>query len=82
MRTFVQLYAFLLSHSSSIEESEDGTAVILEVSNRCLALWYREMIDMLVTQPWTVVLSLERGAMGSLPILGQPLWVYILRGTG
>ncbi|KAL3062121.1 hypothetical protein OYC64_010101 [Pagothenia borchgrevinki] len=62
-------------------------SVILVAPGRRLALWYEEVTQMMVGQPWMVpqvwgALSQEAGAIGVLPTLGQPLQAWLLRETG
>lgn len=61
--------------------------VILIAPNRRSAPWYAELTAMMVASPWPVpqvrgALSQEAGAIQALPILGQPLQAWSLKGTG
>ena len=51
------------------------------------AVWYAEMTQMLAAQPWSIpqvwgALAQEVGSIGVLPMLGQPLRAWLLRGIG
>ena len=66
---------------------QERLSVILVAPDRVSALWYSEIIQMKVGQPWAIpqfwgAMSQEAGAIGALPTLGQPLQAWLLRGTG
>lgn len=61
--------------------------VILVAPDRRSAPWYAELTAMMATSPWPIpqfrgALSQEAGAIQALPILGQPLQAWLLKGTG
>lgn len=66
---------------------KEQLSFIMVAPERHSAMWYDEMTCMFAAQQWTVpqfrrALSQEEGAMGSLPILCQPLRVCFPCGTG
>lgn len=61
--------------------------VILVAPDQRSAAWYAELTQMVVAPPWPIpqfrgALSQEAGAIQALPILGQPLQAWLLKGTG
>ncbi|XP_045548073.1 uncharacterized protein [Salmo salar] len=63
-----------------------GLSIILIAPDRPGALWYAEMIQMLIAPSWPIPhrqdgMSQAAGMIEQWPLIGQPLKVWLLRGT-
>ncbi|XP_045919663.1 uncharacterized protein LOC123979658 [Micropterus dolomieu] len=64
---------------------QEGLSVILVAPSHRSAGWYAEVTQLAVMEPWPVpqvwgALSQESGAIGTLPVLGQPLQGLMEKG--
>lgn len=64
-----------------------GLSIILIAPDRPGAPWYAEMMQMLIAPSWPIphrqdAMSQAAGMIEQWPLIGQPLKVWLLRGTG